>query len=61
MIDFSGLNMSDLVYHLECLLYDIRRRRAFVFLFFFDFFEFLCPFESWSNHRFDHDLNMFKT
>ena len=29
----------------------------FIFWFFFDF---LYPFESWSNHRFDQDLNMFK-
>jgi hypothetical protein len=31
------------------------------FFFFFDFFEFLGPFESWSNPRFDQDLNKFKT
>ena len=30
----------------------------FILLF---FFEFLCPFESWSNPMFDHDLNKFKT
>jgi hypothetical protein len=28
---------------------------------FFYFFEFLCPFESWSNPRFDQDLNKLKT
>ena len=28
---------------------------------FFDFFECLCPFESWSNPRFDQDLSKFKT
>ena len=47
----------DLVYELEWLLYDIRRLCALVF----DFFEILCPFESWSNPRFDQDLNKFKT
>ena len=51
----------DLVYQLECLLYDIRRLCALVFYFFWFFFEFLCPFESWSNPRFDQDLNKFKT
>ena len=30
----------------------------FILLF---FFEFLCPFESWSNPMFDHDLYKFKT
>ena len=50
----------DLVYQLECLLCDIRRLCALVFIFFI-FFEFLCPFESWSNPRFDQDLNKFKT
>jgi hypothetical protein len=31
------------------------------FVFFFDFFfEFLCPFESWSNPLFDQDLNKLK-
>ena len=50
----------DLVYQLECLLYDIRWLCALVFHF-FDFFEVLCPFESWSNPRFDQDLNIFNT
>ena len=42
----------DLVYELECLLYDIRRLCA-LFLFYFFI---LCPFEYWSNPRFDQDL-----
>ena len=48
----------DLVYQLECLRSDIRRLCAFVFYFIFIF---LCPFVSWSNPRFDQDLNKFKT
>ncbi len=51
----------DLVYQLECLLYDIRRLCALVFHFFWFIFKFLCLFESWSNPKFDQDLNKFKT
>ena len=51
----------DLVYQLECLLYDIRKLCALVFLFSDFFLEFWCTFESWSNPRFDQDLNKFKT
>jgi hypothetical protein len=46
-----------LVYQLECLLYYIRRLCAFVF----HFLNFVWPFESWSNPRFDQGLNKFKT
>ncbi len=50
----------DLVYQLECLLYDIRKLCALVFHFLI-FLNFLCRFESWSNPRFDQDLNKYRT
>ena len=49
----------DLVYQLECLRYDIRRLCDLVFHFFFEFYAHIL--ESWSNPRFDKDLNTFKT
>ena len=50
----------DFVDQLECLVYYIRRLCGF-FLIFLILFDFLWPFESWSNPRFDQDLNKFKT
>ena len=47
----------DLVYQLNWML-TIWHKKTLVFKF---FFEFLCPFESWSNPRFDQDLNKFKS
>ena len=60
--DSCGLNMS----RHACLstwmltIWHKKTIRALVFHF-FDFFEFLCPFESWSNPRFDPYLNKLKT
>ena len=53
----------DLVINLiECLLYIWHKKIDYVHWFFILlFFLFLCPFESWSNPRFDHDLIKFKT
>jgi hypothetical protein len=32
-----------------------------IVFYFFDFFKIVCPFESWSNPRFEHGLNKFKS
>ena len=45
----------DLVYQLECLLDDIIKKAMCFGFHFFHFSEFLCPFEFWSNLRFDQD------
>ena len=50
----------DLVYQLECLLYDIIILCALVFIF-FDFFWIFMPIWSWSNPRLNQYLNKFKT
>ena len=49
----------DLVYQLNWML-TIWHKKTMCIGFSF-FFWILCPFESWSNPRFDHDLNKFKT
>jgi hypothetical protein len=53
----------DLVINLiECLLYIWHKKIDYVHWFFILlFFLILCPFESWSNPKFDHDLNKLKT
>ena len=49
----------NLVYQLECLLYDIRRPCAFVFHFSI-FFKNFMHIWFWSNPRFNQDLNKFQ-
>jgi len=49
----------DIVYQLNWML--TRWHKMTMCIGFSFFFEFLCPFESWSNSRFDHDLIKFKT
>jgi hypothetical protein len=55
--DFSCLNMSRLCLSTWMLTIWHQKTMCLVLI----FLNLLCPFESWSNPRFDQDLNQFKT